>query len=251
MGLGNTAEATPPEGSAKAAGGSLQKQGFVVTSVDSVMNWARTGSLWPMTFGLACCAVEMMQAGAARYDLDRFGIVFRGSPRQSDVMIVAGTLVTANQESTGFPSIPGVSFPDVVNGLRVTDYSTYPPNEGSPYPVFVPKVDEDGNDIAGIRLPDVSVPLATYMGWNLGSEGFAEGSLCSVIGSTIPFPVAKSDRQESADPRLAIEERYPNHEAYVKQVEDAAKRLVEKRFLLEDDVELYVELARKRNIGIE
>ena len=57
------------------------------------MNWARTGSMWPMTFGLACCAVEMMHAGAARYDLDRFGIVFRPSPRQSDVMIVAGTLV--------------------------------------------------------------------------------------------------------------------------------------------------------------
>ena len=57
------------------------------------MNWARTGSLWPMTFGLACCAVEMMHAGASRYDLDRFGVVFRPSPRQSDVMIVAGTLV--------------------------------------------------------------------------------------------------------------------------------------------------------------
>ena len=74
------------------AGQSLQKKGFVVTSVDAVMNWARTGSLWPMTFGLACCAVEMMQAGAARYDLDRFGIIFRPSPRQSDCMIVAGTL---------------------------------------------------------------------------------------------------------------------------------------------------------------
>jgi NADH-quinone oxidoreductase subunit B len=64
-----------------------------VTSVDNVVNWARTGSMWPMTFGLACCAVEMMHAGAARYDLDRFGIIFRPSPRQSDVMIVAGTLV--------------------------------------------------------------------------------------------------------------------------------------------------------------
>ena len=74
------------------AGESLQEKGFVVTSVDTVMNWARTGSLWPMTFGLACCAVEMMHAGAARYDLDRFGIIFRASPRQSDCMIVAGTL---------------------------------------------------------------------------------------------------------------------------------------------------------------
>ena len=67
-------------------------KGFVTTSLDSVINWARTGSMWPMTFGLACCAVEMMQAGASRYDLDRFGVVFRPSPRQSDVMIVAGTL---------------------------------------------------------------------------------------------------------------------------------------------------------------
>jgi len=162
-----------------------------------------------------------------------------------------GTLVRPDQESTGFPSIPGVSFPEVINGLRVTDYSTYPPNEGASYPVFVPTVDDDGNDIAGIRLPDVSAPRATYMGWNLGSEGFAEGSLCSVIGSAIPFPLTKSDRQELKDPRLSIEERYANHEAYVKQVEEAAMRLVGKRLLLEDDVKLYVELARNRDIGIE
>ncbi len=67
-------------------------KGFVVASLDKLVNWARTGSLWPMTFGLACCAVEMMQAAASRYDMDRLGMVFRPSPRQSDVMIVAGTL---------------------------------------------------------------------------------------------------------------------------------------------------------------
>jgi len=71
----------------------LLQRGFVTTSVDTLINWARTGSMWPMTFGLACCAVEMMHAGAARIDLDRYGVVFRPSPRQSDVMIVAGTLV--------------------------------------------------------------------------------------------------------------------------------------------------------------
>ena len=65
---------------------------YVVSKLDQLVNWARQGSMWPMTFGLACCAVEMMHTGAARYDLDRFGIIFRPSPRQSDVMIVAGTL---------------------------------------------------------------------------------------------------------------------------------------------------------------
>ncbi|MGE0716097.1 MAG: NADH-quinone oxidoreductase subunit B family protein [Alphaproteobacteria bacterium] len=70
----------------------IQEKGFVVAQLDKVLNWARTGSMWPMTFGLACCAVEMMHTAAARYDLDRFGIFFRPSPRQSDVMIVAGTL---------------------------------------------------------------------------------------------------------------------------------------------------------------
>ncbi len=72
--------------------GELQNKGFIVAQLDKLVNWARTGSLWPMTFGLACCAIEMMQTAASRYDLDRFGVVFRPSPRQSDVMIVAGTL---------------------------------------------------------------------------------------------------------------------------------------------------------------
>ncbi len=70
----------------------LNDKGFVIAQVDKLVAWARTGSLWPMTFGLACCAVEMMHTACARYDLDRFGIFFRPSPRQSDVMIVAGTL---------------------------------------------------------------------------------------------------------------------------------------------------------------
>ena len=70
----------------------FKTKGFVTTKLNNLVNWARSGSMWPMTFGLACCAVEMMHTYMSRYDLDRFGIVTRGSPRQSDVMIVAGTL---------------------------------------------------------------------------------------------------------------------------------------------------------------
>jgi NADH-quinone oxidoreductase subunit B len=71
----------------------ILEKGFVTTTADTVINYMRTGSLWPMTFGLACCAVEMMHAALPRYDLDRFGAgAFRPSPRQSDLMIVAGTL---------------------------------------------------------------------------------------------------------------------------------------------------------------
>src|SRR5580704_13666469 len=70
----------------------IVKPGFYLTSVENIQNWARSGSLWPMSFGLACCAVEMMHAAASRYDLDRFGVIFRPSPRQSYLMIVAGTL---------------------------------------------------------------------------------------------------------------------------------------------------------------
>ncbi|MCH7807406.1 MAG: NADH-quinone oxidoreductase subunit B [Proteobacteria bacterium] len=70
----------------------MAAKGFVVTQVDHLINWARTGSLWWMTFGLACCAVEMMHVSMPRLDMERFGIAPRGSPRQSDVMIVAGTL---------------------------------------------------------------------------------------------------------------------------------------------------------------
>ncbi len=73
--------------------GVAPQRGYSVTRLDKLAAWARTGSLWPMTFGLACCAIEMMHAGASRYDLERFGVHFRPSPRQVDVMIVAGTLV--------------------------------------------------------------------------------------------------------------------------------------------------------------
>jgi len=97
MGVTEARGAPLPAGPAQDAlvarlGEEVANKGFIVAQMDKLAAWAQTGSLWPMTFGLACCAIEMMHTACARYDLDRFGIVFRPSPRQSDVMIVAGTL---------------------------------------------------------------------------------------------------------------------------------------------------------------
>lgn len=78
--------------SARLMGEEVQEKGFVLAKLDDLVAWARTGSMWPMTFGLACCGIEMIHAYMSRYDLDRFGMMPRPSPRQSDVMIVAGTL---------------------------------------------------------------------------------------------------------------------------------------------------------------
>ncbi|OQY20234.1 MAG: NADH-quinone oxidoreductase subunit B [Desulfobacteraceae bacterium 4572_35.1] len=83
------------QGAEKASGAEYSKvlgNNVLTTSLDLVVNWSRSRSLWPMTFGLACCAIEMMATGAARFDLDRMGVLFRASPRQADVIIIAGTV---------------------------------------------------------------------------------------------------------------------------------------------------------------
>jgi len=161
-----------------------------------------------------------------------------------------GTLVSREQLADSFPNIPGATFPQVLNELRVTDYSVQPPRQGAEYPVFVPTVNADGNEIPGIRLPHVSAAVATYTGWNLVKAGYAKGSLCSVIGSTLRFAETRAGRAASDDPRQSIEERYDSKADYVDAIEEAALQLVEKRLLLEKDVDLYVELARQRDIGL-
>ncbi len=99
---------------------------YVLSTLDRVVNWARQGSMWPMTFGLACCAVEMMHCSTPRYDQDRLGIIFRASPRQSDVMIVAGTLTNkmAPALRKGEPSSKANKSPAIARGKRLTIFST-------------------------------------------------------------------------------------------------------------------------------
>ena len=92
MGIIDPKRMAQAEATAKQLGEVVQDKGFLLTKLDDLLAWARTGSMWPMTFGLACCGVEMIHVYMSRYDLDRFGMMPRASPRQSDVMIVAGTL---------------------------------------------------------------------------------------------------------------------------------------------------------------
>jgi hypothetical protein len=115
---------------------------------------------------------------------------------------------------------------------------------GTPLPLFVPQVDGDGNERAGIRLPDVGVPLATLTGWNFRSpEIGAPHQLFPLLGSYIPFPATKAIREASGDPRRSIEERYRGREQYLQQVRDTANALVKGRYLRADDVDAIVRRA--------
>jgi hypothetical protein len=164
------------------------------------------------------------------------------------------TLVMPDQASTGFPHIPGVTY----TGFKTTRYLlNYGPNfyttgiptmnppafappyqdnsaNGPIYPSFVPKTDADGNDIAGIRLPEVQVPLATYTGWAIRAAPQNDDG-CEGLGQYIPFPKTKADRIASGDPRLSIEERYGNIETYSSKLRDAVDKLVRAGFLLPSD----------------
>lgn len=176
-------------------------------------------------------------------------------PRRAD-----GTLVPAlPQAGVGFPNIPGVTFPKVPSFADRWDWgptfdagvlTILPPVFlGSPYPRYVPKTDVDGNGIAGVRLPDVAVPLATYSGWNLRTPPFGGDDLCTTAGQMIAFAQTKTERLASGDPRLSIEERYRNHGTYVSAVAHAANGLHKDRLLLEEDVDRYIDAAAETSIG--
>jgi hypothetical protein len=128
--------------------------------------------------------------------------------------------------------------------------TTLPPVVGKDYPALVSAVDEDGNELGGIRLPDVSVPLATHTGWNLrhpdmgGSDQILDAG--GLVGSTLPFPATRADRETTGDPRLSIEERYSSKDDYLGQVRRAAQALADEGYLLAEDIETVAEQASER-----
>jgi hypothetical protein len=127
---------------------------------------------------------------------------------------------------------------------------SYPPKENGSYPVLVSSLDESCNDAAGIRLPDVSVPLASYAGWNARAPEMGQGGLMTsgapLFGTTLVLPRTKAEREAKKDPRASIEERYGSKEAYLSQVRAAARDMVASRYLLDEDVERCVETASKK-----
>jgi hypothetical protein len=170
--------------------------------------------------------------------------------------VANGTLVTPlPQEGYGFPRIPGVVYNGVHHTGDLFDFgpdfdkgfiSVLPPKLlGTPYPVLVPKADTDGNDIAGIRVAEVSVPVATYTGWALRADGL-DG--CDAAGQKIDFAKTKAERLAAGDPRPSLEERYADHATYVGLVTRAAQALKEQRFLLDEDVQRSIAAAQAASV---
>ena len=168
-----------------------------------------------------------------------------------------GTLVDLAAFQSQFPKIPDVRLPqDYYRPLRL-DFgprwesegiaTIVPPKVGPAYQTLVPAVDRDGNERAGIRLPDVAVPLATYTGWNLRADEYGVGGVLTALdGSYLEFPKTSAEQRQSRDPRSTIQSRYPTRESYLEEYAAAANCLLEDRFLLEEDVREMLEEAGRR-----
>jgi len=159
------------------------------------------------------------------------------------------------QDALGWPTIPGVKYTGLVTvryQLAIGQGTTtrYPPSvQGRPvYVNFVSKVDQDGNEVAGIRLPPVAAPVATTTGWALRRAGCGENDGCEGAGQYIPFALTKAARLSANDPRLSLEERYQTHAGYVRAIKKVVHKLAAQRFLLPEDVEQYIRAAEASNV---
>ena len=151
-----------------------------------------------------------------------------------------GTLVLPTTEDVGFPNIPGFAYTSRMARPTLIKSDEMPPSKGAAYPVFVPKTDADGRDVAGLRLPTLEAPAATHTGWNLRKAGFGEGELCDNNGAMIGFAATREDRLKNNDPRLSMAERYPNQGDRAAAIAKAAQQLVQDRLLLEEDAKLFI-----------
>lgn len=191
--------------------------------------------------------------------MDRWVSEDRQPPDSRYPRIDDGTLVAVEQFREAFPAIPGIDLPqDCYQPLRL-DFGprwhsagiadTVPPKVTGTYQALVPMVDEDGNELAGIRLPEVAVPLATFTGWSLRAEPYgAAGMLAGLDGSYLEFPWTDAQRQSSSDPRRSVMQRYPTHAQYLHQVAQQALQLHQDGYLLAEDALDLIRAAAERDL---
>jgi len=180
-------------------------------------------------------------------------------PKSNYPRLEDGTLVTLDEAREAFPKIPGVSFPTVLNDYELLNFgpefgrmggvlTLQPPELGPSYMEFVPKSDRDGLNISGIRPMQVRAPIGTSTGWNVRAAGHRAPNLCGLTGSFFTFATTKAERLANGDPRKSLEERYKDHDGFVKAVEKAARELVHERFLLEEDADAFISAAEASNV---
>jgi hypothetical protein len=190
---------------------------------------------------------------AALVNLDRWVTHGEAAPASRHPRLDDGTAVPPARVADIFKSLPGVNLPTPLRRFSRLDFgpeagiaTNVPPLTGKPYPALVPAVDQDGNEICGIRLPYQTVPLATLTGWNtrhgdiggagqtLSTGGASGGTL---VGSTIPFSTTRDLREAAGDPRASIAERYASRADYLERVKQATEALIQARYLLPEDRE--------------
>jgi len=171
-----------------------------------------------------------------------------GTPPPPSVVprIDDGTAVDPTDLGKPFERIPGARYPIHHDRPQRRDFTTLPPKDGAPYGTRVASVDEDGNERAGIPVPEVAVPLATHTGWNLRHPDIGGADqMLYFAGATLPFARTRAERERTGDPRPSIAERYRSREDYLARVREAANRLVRDGYLLEEDIETSLTFAAR------
>ncbi len=175
--------------------------------------------------------------------LDEWVVSGKEPPPSRVPTLSAGTLVEPGK--TGFPAVPGAAIVRTTNVVAPPGDWVKPVPSDKTYRTLVSKVDADGNEAAGVRLPDVAVPLATYTGWNEYKPPYPKGEIADRDGSCLPLPVDKKAREASGDPRPSIAERYKDGADYVAKVQAVVTALMADRLLLAEDAERYLDRARR------
>ena len=197
---------------------------------------------------------------AALDNLDRWVTSGEEPPASRHPSLDDGTAVESHTLLERFADLPGVRVPAQTTRAIRLDYgpethlgraTKLPADEGAEFPALVADLDESFNELGGIRLPDLSVPVATYTGWNLrdesiGNPGLFIGITGGLAGWTLPLPTTRAERESTGDPRASIEERYASRDDYLEQATRAAMELVAEGYLLEEDVAEVVDLAGRK-----